>query len=252
MQKQFGGCARRLTVGAAALMFVALAQEANATLSYTLRLVGGATSKNSLSVNEVLNIELFAIVTGSDGSNTNDGFQDGYLSVLSGTNNNVRGNLSGTLTTTFAASSSQNGTAQDLDSDGDKDLGSNLNAFNGDFIDARAASMQTTSGTAITGGREFKLANLTFTVTQILNPLDPTPMTLFTRVTNFSSPIEIEAVWQEDGIGSSMTPTPGGTFPNSFPQAGGGITLRAIPEPGSALLLLSGLLAFAGRRTRRP
>jgi hypothetical protein len=244
------------------------APSASASLTYSLRLVGGATTKNSLTLGEVLNIELIAFVKGSDANTSNDGFQEGYVSVLSPSGGNVRGNLSGTLVTTFAASGSQNGTSQDLSNgiDSDKDLGSNLTASNGDFIRARAASMQTTSGTLVNGGREFKLADLTFTVTQIINPLDPTPISLFARVTNFTSPIEIEAIWQEDGIGSSMVLTQGGTFPNSFPTAAatypdtsvtvgaaGTITLRAIPEPGcAALLFLGGCLASLRRpRARR-
>ncbi len=225
------------------------APSASATLSYSIRLVGGATTKNSLTLHEVLNIELIARVTGSDTNMNNDGYREGYLSVRSSYGDNVRGNLAGTLITTFAASGSQNGTAQDLDQDGDKDMGSNLSASNGDFVRAVAASMQTTSGALVNGGREFKLADLTFTVTQIINPLDPTPMTLFTKVTDFASPIEIEAVWQQDGIQSPQILPANGSF--GFPTAGGGITLRAIPEPGSAwLLAVGGALACTRRRRR--
>jgi hypothetical protein len=113
--------------------------------------------------------------------------------------------------------------------------------------------MQTTSGAPITGGREYKLADITFTVSVISNPLDPTPIFLFPRVTNFTSPIGIEAVWQEDGQPSSMVLTPGGTFPNSFPVAGNGVTLRAIPEPASGALLLAafGAMAAVARPRRR-
>jgi hypothetical protein len=47
-----------------------------------------------------------------------------------------------------------------------------------------------------------------------------------------------------------MTLSPSGTFPNSFPTDGTPINLRAIPEPGSAGLLLLGAITAAGRRLR--
>lgn len=224
---------------------------ARATLTFELRLVGGGKTVNSLSVNQTVNMELYAVVTGAAGNSAQEGFQSGYVSILSDNTGNVRGNLTGTLVNTFAAANSQPGLSVDLDGDGDKDLGSNGTNSDTSFIRALAASMQTTTGTTITDGREFKLEDITFTVTQILNPLSPTPIHVYVRVTNFTSPIGVEAVWQEDNQTSSMTLTPGGTFPNSFPIAStDDVRLKAIPEPSGALLL-SGAVALAWRRRLR-
>ncbi len=246
---------RWLSIGSAVLLLAMAAPDAKATLTFDLRVVGGGKTVNTVTVSQVVNLELFAVVTGAAGNAGLEGFQDGWMTIASDNGGNVRGNLSGTLTTTFAATSSQNGTAQDLDGDGDADLGS-MQTFaaqpdpDGGYLFARALSMQTTSGVAITNGREFKLANLTFTVTAIGNPVSPTPIALNVFIPNFSSTIDIEAVWLEDGVGSSMEPTPGGTFPNSFPLAGSAVLIRAIPEPGTALLLVAGALAFTRRRPR--
>lgn len=233
---------------------------ARATLTYDLRLMGGGKAMTNLNTSDVIDLELWAVVTGAAGNPAQEGFKEGYVNILSDGNSNVRGNLSATLTTAFAASGSQNGTSQDLDSDGDKDVGSKL-AFrsdggnpapNGDYLYANAAGMQTSSGTPITNGREFLLARLTFTVSGIINPLDPTVTRLYLFVANFKSPIDIEAVWQQDGISSSMTPTPGGTFPNAFPEVGAPVQLRAIPEPSTAILLLAaGGVVLGAVRPRR-
>jgi hypothetical protein len=206
---------------------------------------------NSVTPGQVVNLELYAVVTGAAGNSALEGFQDGYLSVLSSNGGNIRGTLSGTLQSPFAASASQNGLSQDLDGDGDSDLGSNATAASNAFLFARAGTLQT-SGVSITNGQEFKLATLTFTVTSIINPADQTFINLAVRVTDFTG-IDLEAVWQQDGNGSSSTNLdPGGTFPNSFPLAGTAVSIRAIPEPGAAALLPLGAMLCAAWRRRPP
>lgn len=232
------------------LLFFILSTGALATLTYDLRLVGGGKAADVQTVGQVVNLELYAVVTGAAGNGALEGFQNGFVSILSSFSGNVSGSISGTVAAPFAAPSSQNGKSQDLDGDGDADLGSTSTASNGDFMFARSATMQT-SGTPITNGQEFKLANITFTVTGIVNPLVVTPITLNAQVVSFSSPIEIEAVWQEDGV-SSNNPTPGGTFPSSFPTVGTSVSLRAIPEPASMLLFSVGAFLCARRRRRGP
>jgi hypothetical protein len=228
------------------LLCLILTSSASATLTYDLRLASGGKSATVYSVGDTLNLELYAMVTGAVGNSALEGFQNGFVSVLSSTGGNISGNLSGTLVAPFTATGAQNGKSQDLDGDGDADLGSTLTQSNGDFIFARSMPMQT-SGTAIANGQEFKLANITFTVTGIATPGLATPITLSAAVYSFTSPIEIEAVWQEDGV-SSSNPTPGGTFPSSFPTVGAAVTV--IPEPASMLFLPIGALLCAVRRRR--
>jgi hypothetical protein len=247
----------RLLLGAATigLLFIS-SQPAEAMLTYDLRLVGGGKSVTTANGGQVIQLELYAVVTRLDGSTLNEGFQDGWLDIVSSNGGNVRGNLSATLASPFADNGSQNGVSQDLDGDGDKDLGS-ASAFlatpshDANYLFARSATMDTT-GIAITNGQEFKLATITFTVTNIVSASNSTPIHLSVVVPNFTSPIDLEAVWQEDGQSSSNSDLhPGGTFPNSFPVAGTDVLIAA-PEPGTALLVALGMLACAARRRRTP
>jgi hypothetical protein len=234
------------------LLFAAV--PAGATLTYDLRVVGGGKNGVVAYVDDFVRLELYAVVTGASGNAAAEGFQDGWVSVRSSSGGNIQGNLTGLLTSPFGASGSQNGASQDLDGDGDKDLGS-TSAFSatpnpdGSYVYARAATMQTT-GVTIPNGQEFKIADLLFVVTGLTNPNDFSPISLNVFVAQFSNSLDIEAVWMEDGVGSAMNLNPGGTFPNSFPAVGTAVTV-AIPEPSSAMLMAGGILLFSGYRRRR-
>jgi hypothetical protein len=223
---------------------------AHATLRYDLRVVGGGAAADVSTNGQVINLELFAVVTGAAGDAAMEGFQDGYVTILSSNGGNIRGNISGTLTGTFSAQSSSPGLAQDLDGDGDKDLGSLNTSPSAVFLFARSDTI-TTSGVAIAGGLEFKLADLTFTVTGVTDFNSLAPISLTPVVIDFSRSLDLEAVWMEDGQGSSGTLNPGGTFPNSVPPAAAAVTLQAVAAPGAAALLLCGMAALAARRRRR-
>ena len=99
------------------------------SLTVDLRLPGGAKTANVASVGQVINLEVWATAKGSDASGANESLQTIVGSLLS-TNANG-GAANGTLKVTAAAPfngfASQAGKQQDLDADGDLDVGSNAN-----------------------------------------------------------------------------------------------------------------------------
>jgi hypothetical protein len=122
-----------------------------------LRLPGGGNSVLVTSPTQVVPLQLWASVTGTDGNDTNDGIWKFYTSIMSTNGGLVKGDLNNAAfhtdpvpfppffyPTPFNAAPATVGTSQDLDGDGDKDIGSN-NAADGNFwMLGRAASMQST------------------------------------------------------------------------------------------------------------
>jgi hypothetical protein len=73
----------------------------------------------------VVKLQLWAMVTNADANNTNDGFHQTHLSILSSQGQfNLNGNLAATTNVTpFNGLGAQLGTLTDLDEDGDLDIG---------------------------------------------------------------------------------------------------------------------------------
>lgn len=235
-------------LAALSVLVLLLPGTASAGLKYDLRVTGGGNTASVTANGQVVSIDLFAVVTGAAGNAAIEGFQNGFGAVTSSTGGNIKGNLSATLANAFSASGATSGKVQDLDGDGDKDLGSMSNSYTTDLLFARAGSMQTqaTGGTAITDGVEFKLATFSFTVTSITSFSDFTPITLAFRVPSFSQPLEIAALWTVDNTAQNSNGVGGGTAPTI-----GSSVLIAAPEPTSVALLSLATLALAARRRRR-
>jgi hypothetical protein len=234
-------------LAALTLLVLLLPGTATAGLKYDLRVTGGGTNAIVTANGQVISIDVFAVVTGASGNAAVEGFQNGFGAISSSTGGNIKGNLSAALVNTFKASGATTGKVQDLDSDGDTDLGSTANTYSTDFVFARAGSMQITGGTAITDGVEFKLATLSFTVTSVANFGDFSPITLAFRVPSFTQPLEISALWTVDGLAQNANGLNGGSAPTV-----GSSVLIAVPEPTSvALLGLAGLALVARRRRPR-
>ncbi len=244
---RFSSVRARLLV-ALSLLVLLLPGTASAGLKYDLRVTGGGTNAIVTANGQVISIDLFAVVTGASGNAAIEGFQNGFGAVTSSMGGNIQGNLSATLVNPFNANGSTPGKVQDLDGDGDKDLGSMSNSYTTDLLFARAGSMQTpaTGGTPITDGVEFKLATLSFTVTSVASFSDFTPITVAFRVPSFSQPLEIAALWTVDGVAQNANGVGGGTAPT----VGTSVTI-AVPEPTSVALFSLAALALGARR-RRP
>lgn len=214
-------------------------QTADAGLTYDLRVNGGKVAYVT-SVGEVVTLDLFAQVTGAVGNSALEGFQDGFGSVLSSAGGNITGSLSSTFVAPFDARGAQPGMQQTLDADTDLDLGSNLTVHSTEFFFARASGMQT-AGTPIANGTEFKIATFTFSIQSIGSLTDFTPISINFRVPQFTNNVDIEALWQQDGLAMTSNGLNGGAQPTV-----GDAVLVSVPEPATSALLVvfaGGLLA---------
>jgi len=100
--------------------------EARQMLSATidLRTTSGGKNVTVSSVGQVVNLDVWAVVTGTDSNSANDGFQWAHGSFLSSDvgGGAAGGTLSASVQSPFDATASSNGTQVDLDGDGDLDL----------------------------------------------------------------------------------------------------------------------------------
>jgi hypothetical protein len=220
-------------------------ERASAGLTYDLRVNGGKVGYVT-AVGQVVTLDLYAQVTGGAGNGAAEGFQDGFGSVLSAAGGNIAGSLSSSFAAPFNATGSQPGMQQNLDTDTDLDLGSNSTSHSTEFFFARAGSMQTTGGTAITDGLEFKIASFSFTVQSIADLNDFTPISINFRVPVFSNNLDIEALWQQDGLTMTSNGLNGGVQPTV-----GDAVMIGVPEPSTFGLLLLAASGLAARRRPR-
>src|SRR6185503_11328340 len=95
------------------------------SVTIDVRMPGGGKQAAASSVGQVIAMEAWATVSGSNGV-ADEGFQVGQGSFVSADFNggSVSGTLSVNRTFPFTGSGSQNGAQQDLDGDGDLDVGS--------------------------------------------------------------------------------------------------------------------------------
>jgi hypothetical protein len=178
-------------------------------LSCTINLavMGGGKTATATSVGQVITLVAFADVSSTE-AGTTDGFQETTGSFLSAATASgaVAGNLSASLEPTFINNGSQAGTVQDLNADGNLDVGSNTNSDIAGFFNARAASMITSAysgaGVSVSGDTfQVPIGLITYTVTS-LNSGKPTDINFRVRDIDASA---YEAVWQENGSGVNDT-----------------------------------------------
>jgi len=161
-----------------------------------VRLPDGSKTISGICVGQIIRLEVFAAVIGANDSPDDEALQSICGSFLS-TNiggGAALGNLSARPCFPFSAVGSTNGAAADLDNDGDLDVGardgtpSDLAAR---FFSARAGSMESETGTSVGNARTFKIATLTFRVTQLLPGLQ-------TQINFRPRPCANAALWMVD------------------------------------------------------
>ena len=157
-----------------------------------VRLPDGGKSVELTAPGQVVNLEVWAIITGQDSDPNNDGIQSCMGSFLS-TNVSGEGAALGTLAATrlspFDANGSQDGAQVDLDGDGDLDVGSNNNNSASGFYVCRAAQMTLWGGVTQGPTHSYRIALLTFTVDQLRDG---------TTHINFRPRTMNTALWMED------------------------------------------------------
>ena len=225
-----------MLLGAAAAAGVGAA--ANAALVIDVRAVsatGGAVVQNAKTVDvtnagpgAVINFEVFALVSGQDGDTANDGIISFAGSFLSGTGTVARGNMTAARDAQMMGFGGSNGLAQDLDGDGDLDVGSNTDGSANNFFSARA-----NSAPQPIFGQSIRVASATMTLSAVTIP--GTDSLLNFRPRNATT----AGSWYEDG-----TQITSANF-----SAGQAVRLTAIPEPATiGLASIAGLGLLARRR----
>jgi len=155
-----------LLSGAAA---AAMTSAAQAAFMYDVRAVSVSGAGNLVVTNKsvvmvtpgVVTFNLFGLIQPAtdDGNPNNEANKSMNGSFLS-TGGTTVGNLAATVAAPFQNLSFSGGTIQDLDGDGDLDVGNNSSSSGADYWSARATD--TTNGVA---GQEALLGTMTFTVT---------------------------------------------------------------------------------------
>ncbi len=187
------------------------------SLTVSLQTPTGATSA-VVTAGEVLTLDVIATVAAPDGMTTDDGLQDvegSFLSAAVGTSA-VAGNLAVTgLTSPFNGLGSVTGSAQDLNGDGNVDVGSNVTDSSavGDYFLARSDAVET-SGTVSGASMSFVIATVTYTVTG-LNGGGETDIAFRPRDTS-TLPSTFASHWTEDAS-TNGTNEKNGTFQAGSP-----------------------------------
>jgi hypothetical protein len=195
------------------------------SLTVEVRNADGSASTNVTSVGQVVTLDVVAVISSANNQPTEDGLQDLTGSFISTENgaHSVDGNLLVTANLApFKANGSSVGVQQDLNGDGNLDVGSNSALNTTDYFFARASPLQSSStGTIVGNDLDFTIATLTYTVTN-LNEGGQTSI----NFVPYASQSPDAAGWAEEG---EETDNINGTF-----QAGTPYTLNdpaLVPAP---------------------
>lgn len=192
---------QRITARAARAVawFEPLEERRLLSLTVDVRAAGGGKSAVVTTVGAVLNLQVWATITGQNNDATQDALQDvdGSFIATGTTAQAVGGNLAAANVAQFSANGAQPGTSQDLNGDGNKDVGGTDPTQTAGFFIARSGSPQfSTDGTVVGGSLEFLVGTLTYTVTN-LHQGGETDINFVPR--DIAPPIAFAADWAEDG-----------------------------------------------------
>ena len=211
------------------------------SLMIDLRLAGGGKSATITGTDQTINMELWAVVSGSNNDGSDDGLALVNGSLRSSNNGAALGNLTASRTSAFSSSGSSNGDIVDLDGDGDKDVGSNDGSVAEGFFVARHSGGYNFDGNVSGASNAFKLGNVTFRVTQLLGTGD-------VKINFVPRDSQFAALWAEDGefrstemVGASLTAGSPVVLSRSTTGGGGGGGTPAIDASVS-----NGLLTVKG------
>ena len=241
-----------------------LGVSAEAGLVINLRFADGAVSKEfaAADVGRTLTVNVWGKVTGADANLINDGFpavgSAGYRVLSAATGTGVTPTITASATSAnFTSNGSLNGSIQDLNGDGIKDIGGS--ALASAAIDTIAAG-----GTDIKARTSVALFNVDGTTEWLLSTFDVNivaisgsasagnNMTYSLLVPSHQSlAANRPAAWYQDGINQTTLGT-SGTSPTNYSTGTSVEFIQAVPEPATLTVLSLGLLALGGRRRRRP
>lgn len=222
-----GKRAQRRRMGRELLAMESLETRQLLSLMVDVRLPGGAKSAEVTQAGGTVEMEVWATVTGADQSGANDGlllFQGSLVSTDIG-GGAVRGDLTATPLDPFTAAGSSSGQRQDLDGDGDLDIGDTDPANTAaDRFGGRSG--QFAVGNAEPGSASFKIGTLTMSIDQLL-PGQQTEIRFLPLNAN-------GAIWLEDG---QQKTTANGTFEAGAPMVLTSIQGEDTAKPQATLLV---------------
>ena len=245
-----------LAAAASAALAAIAASHANAGLVMDIRAVGGSSgiiiSPDGKQVfvtgpGDTVNLAIFAQVSGTDGDNTNERLTSGMGSIVSGgiapaTSDRLLGNLSGAFVPPYDSLTFDAGSRQDIDSDGDIDIGSTGSASIGK-IQFRSAT-NNGQGEPLTthigpNASEALVYQASFSVTSTQGG---TQINWITRRRDDGTPINAAALWWEDGETITHHDAGNGSYTAGPP------VVVAIPEPTPLAALALPALGLLARR----